>query len=469
MRRACAGRLCLAAMVAWISRHLVCPLHERLLSRKTFAYLRELEESQWFAPDDIKALQRRKLGALLRHAVACVPFYRERMGESVADMLAGDTDPLSVLPSLPLLDKDTINHHRNDMIWSDAPGGVHASHTGGSSGEPLHFVFDRRRQGYDQAARIRTHRWFGVDIGQREVYLWGSPIEQDRTDRVKSVRDFLFNHHLLSAFAMSPARMTTYLETLNRLNPACLFGYPSSVALLLEHARTTGFALRTASLKAVFVTGEVCYPHHREIIRDVLGAPVADCYGSREAGFIAHECPSGNLHITSENIMVEIIRDGRRVPDGESGEIVVTHLDAYAMPFVRYRTGDVGRLKPGRCVCGRGLPMMAVVEGRQTDFLHLPDGTIKHALSIIYPLREMPTVRQFRVVQDANHDVCVSIVLNRAAGRFDPQEVVRRLRAIVEDQVPVRIDIVTSIPPIESGKHRYVISHVDGAEAVAHG
>jgi len=444
-------------MLPLIARHLICPVHEWLLGRRTFRNLRELERSQWLAPDDIRALQRTKLQALLYHAQSNTPFYRRRFAEAGVDIR--NPDPVGVLGRLPPLNKRKIRASLDDMLWHDAPGGVFEHNTGGSTGEPLIFYFDRRRQGYDQAARIRSHRWFGVDIGHRELYIWGSPIESNRTDHVKHLRDALFNHRLLTAFDMSPQRMDKYLDEFDRYGPVCLFGYPSSIALLARHARSSRRQLDTGHLRAVFVTGEVCYPHDREAITSYFGVPVADGYGSREAGFIAHECPLGSMHITAENVIVEIIdKTGEPVPVGETGEIVVTHLDTYAMPFIRYRTGDVGRLKPGRCPCGRGLPMMDVVQGRTTDFLYLPDGTIKHALSIIYPLRELAGVRQFRVTQHEDYSVTVDVVADDKPGRITREAVARRVRPVVGERVDLRVDLVDRIATAGSGKHRYVIS-----------
>jgi phenylacetate-CoA ligase len=365
---------------------------------------------------------------------------------------------------LPLLSKEEIRSSTDDMLWHAAPGGLFRSNTGGSAGDPLIFYFDRRRQGYDQAARIRSRRWFDVDIGDREMYLWGSPIELARTDSVKRMRDALFNHRLLNAFNMSPRRMDEYLEEWDRFRPACLFGYPSSINLLVDHATSRGRKLALGKLKAVFVTGEVCYPHQRETIGSYFGVPVANGYGSREGGFIAHECPEGGMHITAESVIVEIVdTGGTPLPVGETGEIVVTHLDAYAMPFIRYRTGDVGRLKPGRCTCGRGLPLMDVVQGRATDFLYLPDGDIKHALSIIYPLREIAGVRQFRVVQHEDYSVTVDVVADDRGERITHEAVAQRVRPIVGEDAGLRVELVDRIASADSGKHRYVVSHVQPA------
>jgi phenylacetate-CoA ligase len=453
-------------MRALIARHLTFPLHERLVGRKTRRYVRELEESQWASPDSLRELQHTKLRALLRHADVNTEFYRRRFRE--ARINVNSDDAFEALARLPLLDKDEIRASIDELVWHDSPDGIYPSNTGGSGGEPLSFFVGRRRQAYDQAARIRTHRWFDVDIGDRELFLWGSPIELTQADRLKRWRDTVLNHRLLNAFKMSPQRMDEYLDVFKRYRPACLFGYPSSLTLLVEYARSHGRMVDPRSLRAVFVTGEVCYPHHRETLRSFYGVPVADCYGSRDAGFIAHECPLGSMHLTAENVIVEIVDHTRAVPVGETGEIVVTHLDAYAMPFIRYRTGDVGRLKAGRCACGRGLGLMDVVQGRTTDFLYLPDGNIKHALSIIYPLRSLSGVRQFRVTQEKDYTVTVEVVGDDKSERITREAVAREVRPVLGGDVGLRVRMVDRITAADSGKYRYVVSRAKPANGGSH-
>jgi phenylacetate-CoA ligase len=129
------------------------------------------------------------------------------------------------------------------------------------------------------------------------------------------------------------------------------------------------------------------------------------------------------------------------------------------MPFIRYRTGDRGRLKAGRCRCGRGLPLLDVVHGRTTDFLYLPDGTVKHALAIIYPLRAMHGVSRFRVTQREDYGVTVEVVCDERVGRVSREAVAERVRPVLQDQVDLEVSFVDDIPVSGSGKYRYVISH----------
>ncbi len=118
--------------------------------------------------------------------------------------------------------------------------------TGGSSGQPLIFYFGRRRQASDAAGRMRARRWWGVEPGDPEVYLWGAPVELNKTDRIKTLRDRLLNQLVLNAFEMSPAHMDEYLDAIQAFRPRCIYGYASSVALLAAHAQERGMPAAAA-------------------------------------------------------------------------------------------------------------------------------------------------------------------------------------------------------------------------------
>ncbi len=437
-------------------RKFLLPAHERLLRRGTLDVLRDLERTQWLSTDDLLSLQRTKLRELLLHANQNCPFYSDRISAAAIDPATAE---LTDLERLPTLTKSEIRRHLPAMLESPRRRKLYPYTTGGSTGEPLQFFIDRERQAADQAARARTRRWFGIDLGERELYLWGAAVEFAAQDRFKQLRDRLTNHLLLSAFEMTPARMTGYLDRLDRFDPVHLFGYPSSVALLARHARDLGRSLKTNSLRAVFVTGELMQPQDRDLIAESVGVPVADGYGSREAGFIAHQCPSGRYHITMESLIVELLDEsGRPVGGGHAGEVTITHLDARAMPLIRYRTGDIASRSDDPCPCGRGLTTLNMVEGRRTDMLHTTAGGAAHALAVIYPLRERPEISQFKVVQQADLSLDVFTVLRGKLSGGEESELVSSLQRRIGD-VAVRIHEVESIPTDASGKHRCVVSH----------
>jgi len=446
----------------WLSRRVVYPLHERLLQRPTFDYLKSLEQSQWLSRAAIEGLQMQKLASLLQSAAKHSPWHAERIRAAGFDLGEGRAPlTLDALRRLPVMTKQDARANVDRIHWSGVPGGASRYNTGGSSGEPLIFYFGRWRQASDAAGRIRARRWWGVDVGDREVYLWGAPTELDKTDRIKTIRDGLLNQLVLNAFAMSAPNMDAYLDAVQAFRPKCIYGYASSVALLAARASARGMRLRLPELRVVCATGEPLYPHQRKLIEEVFGVRVANEFGSRDIGFTAHETPRGQMLLMSESIILEVLdRTGRPVASGELGEAVMTGLCSEAQPFIRYRTGDMVRVSPQHCLDARGLHVLSEVVGRTTDLIVRPGGVIMHALSVIYVLRDVEGIAQFKLVQHTLHDVEVLVVPDSRWGEARHAQVMAGLAARLGDEVRIRIRLVEAIPAEASGKYRYVVSHV---------
>ena len=373
-------------------------------------------------------------------------------------------DPASVesladLARIPLLDKPLIRANLQQLRSDDA-GKLQRYNTGGSSGEPLVFYMGKDRISHDVAAKWRATRWWGVDIGDVEVVVWGSPIELGAQDRFRQIRDRLFRTKLLPAFEMSAAKLDAFVAEIRAMRPRMVFGYPSALAHIARHAEASGQRLDDLGIKVAFVTSERLYDDQKAQIARAFGCAVANGYGGRDAGFIAHECPHGGMHISAEDIVVEIVNaSGEVIPAGESGEIVVTHLATRDFPFVRYRTGDVGTLRTHPCACGRGLPMLDRIEGRSTDFVVAEDGTLMHGLALIYVLRDLPEIASFKIVQESRQQVRVQIVSSSPLTPAIEARIRDGFRARLGKGVDVRIEPVHEIPPERSGKFRYVVSH----------
>lgn len=454
-------------MSPWLSRT-VYRLQEAALGRPTFAYWQELEQTQWSSRADVEALQTRKLNVLLAAALEHSPWHADRLRKAgLADVLTAGEMTLADLVQLPTMDKRDARDNVERLVWRGVPGGVSKYTTGGSSGEPLIFYFGRARQASDAAGRMRARHWWGVDPGEREAYLWGAPVELNKTDRIKTLRDRLVNQLVLNAFAMSPERMDDYLDALQAWQPRCVYGYASSVALLAAHAEARRRTLHLPKLRVVCTTGEPLYPHQRELIGRVFGAPVANEFGSRDIGFTAHEAPGGQMLLMSESHIVEVLDEaGQPVAPGEAGEAVITGLTSAAQPFIRYRTGDVLRLSTAPAAGGQGLHVIAEVTGRQTDFVVAADGRVMHALAVIYVLRAVPGIARFKCIQHAIDRMEVQIVPDAGWNEAARQAVNAGLRARLGDALKVELRLLEDIPPEASGKHRYVVSHVPLADSL---
>ncbi len=449
-------------MSPWIAGKLVYPLQEWALGRPTFAYLRQLEQTQWLDRAALAAFQCTRLNRLLGLALQHSPWHAARIRAAGLEgpVRAGALDR-HALCHLPTMSKDDARRHVEALVWRAVPGGAFKYNTGGSSGEPLIFYFGRERQASDAAGRMRARRWWRVQPGEREAYLWGAPVELDRRDRTRTWRDWLINQRVLNAFAMSPTRMDDYLAQLRIWQPRCLYGYASSLALLAAHAEARGTAARLPGLRVVCTTGETLYPHQRALIERVFGAPVASEFGSRDIGFTAHETPAGDMLLMSESHMIEVLdAHGQPVPPGTAGEAVITGLTSAAQPFIRYRTGDVVRLSASAAACGRGLDVLAEVCGRQTDFVVDEHGTVMHALAVIYVLRATEGVAEFKCIQHTSREMEVRIVPTGQWTARSHANVVGGLKARLGDGLQVRLELTDAIAPEASGKHRYVVSEV---------
>jgi phenylacetate-CoA ligase len=438
--------------------HVLFPLHERLKGHDTCARLKALEASQWLDRAQLEALQLRKLRAFLSDIGARVPYYRNLFAAHGVD--PGAVSSLRDLERVPLLTKALIREH-SDRLKADGAGKLIRYTTGGSSGEPLVFYMGADRVSHDVAAKWRATRWWGVNIGDSEIVVWGSPIELKAQDRIRQLRDRMLRTELLPAFDMSEDNLDRFIARIKARRPKMLFGYPSALAYIARHAERRDARLDNLGIRVAFVTSESLYDHQRKVIERTFGCRVANGYGGRDAGFIAHECPEGSLHVTAEDLIVELLdAEGRPVPAGTPGEIVTTHLATGEFPFLRYRTGDVGVLDDRACPCGRGLPVLREVKGRTTDFVVATDGTVLHGLALIYVVRDLPGIQTFTIVQESLERTRVSIVSD---GGFDDRArttIREGIQARLGRTVAVDVDLVESIAAERSGKHRYVKSMV---------
>lgn len=437
---------------------LLFPLHEAVKRHDSVRGRKRLEESQWWPKEKIEAYRLQRLRRFLAEAGERVPYYRTLFSEMGFE--PSGVSSVADVASLPFLTKPLIRANL-ERLKAEGGGPFTLYNTGGSTGEPLQFYMGRERVTHDVAAKWRATRWWGVDIGDREIVVWGSPVELGAQDRVRDIRDRLFRTRLLPAFEMNEARLDAFVASIERFRPKMLFGYPSSLLLIARHARAKGKELSELGIEVAFVTAEKLYDHQREGLAEAYGCRVANGYGGRDLGFVSHECPEGGLHVSGEDILVEIVdEEGRPLPEGERGEIVVTHLATGAFPFIRYRSGDEGTLSRSECPCGRGLPLLDEVHGRTTDFIVARDGTVMHALALIYAVRDVPGVRSFKILQESLDETRVFLVTENGFAPEREAAIRTRIEERLGEGVRVLVERVDRIPTTASGKHRYVESRV---------
>ncbi len=433
------------------------PLKEKLAGRDTFVRLKELEAAERCPASQLRAVQLEKLRKLLRHCEARVPYYRDlfRKNGIVPDEIRDPGD----FGRVPLLTKPVVRQELKRLAACSWPVRPLPRVTSGSSGEPLAFYVDPARVACDVAATWRILRAEGVAIGARGVIMRG-PFPYRPWS--KGWGDLLLNVRLFSAADMSFAQMERFAGVMRRFKPRYILGYPSAVYRFCVFLNERGYSSDEFGVRVVLSVSEALHDFQREAIVKTLGCRAVNIYSSLEAGMMASECPEGKMHV-SQNVYLETVAAQTPVPNRE---IVVTHLESYGMPFLRYRTGDLGILREGACSCGRPTPVLERLEGRVADFILTPDGGAVHALVLFQALNRLKgasRIAQLRVVQKAATELEVWVVAPAALREAIGREIVAAFSRILGPRVRVRPVFVEEIRSGPGGKARPFVSELPGS------
>ena len=436
------------------ARHLLLPLHERLRGRDTHAQWRALRALDQRSLGALEAARLAKLRRLLAHCQQHVPYYQRVFAQ------LGKLNPAEFqfadLARLPVLERAILREQGDELQAQGWQERLIRYSTGGSTGEPLVFYTDKHREACLNAQKLRARTWFGVLPGDRQVDFWGSPIELSRQNQLRRLKDrWLLNQVVLSASNLTLERIDGYIGYLNRFRPRLIYGYPTVIYRIANRILETGQTAGSQwSPTLIACTSEMLLPHMRAVIAEAFECPIANEYGSRDGGMIAHECPEGHLHLFSDHVIVEVDQ-----PDADGvGDLLVTNLDGFGMPFIRYRIGDRGALSDEPCPCGLPLPRLRELQGRANDFLIGRDGRMIHSSTANYVLREIPALRQYQLRQRADRHCDLYMVLHRPLTETELTRIRSGLQQVIDEPLEVTLIEQDSIAPEPSGKYRWVIS-----------
>lgn len=436
-----------------VVRHLLLPAHERLRGRSTLSQWRSFRKNEHLSRSEFLDLRVAKLRQLLAHAALSVPYYKE----TLHSLQLEDFSHFSIkdLSFLPILEKEIIASQAERLQAQGWQKRLIRYSTGGSTGRPLVFFTDKHRESCLNAQKLRGRSWFGVLPGDRQVDFWGSPIEMSRQNQLRKIKDeWLLNQVVLSASNLTPERIASYAKFLKASQPKLIYGYATVIYRIAMHLNERPGLLGEYRPHLIACTSEMLMPRMREMIADAFSCPVASEYGSRDGGLIAHECPAGNLHILGEHVIVEVDQ-----PDDHGiGDLLITNLDGYGMPFIRYRIGDRGALSEESCRCGLPLPILKELQGRANDFMVGKDGRLVHNSSADYVLRGIDAFHQYQLRQRPDHSFDLHLVEKRSLTENEKTEIRYGLCRILDEEVDVAFTVIDSIPPEPSGKYRWLIS-----------
>jgi len=438
-------------------RRVLYPTYRKLRRDKVLAMAAGMRRLDAMGPEEIREFQWQKLKQILDHASKHVPYYR-RMFQNLG-MTPEDIKEPQHLLSLPVLRKRDIRENLKDLI-SETPHREQMvpDETGGSTGQNLFFYVDRQALKARLANNIRMNEWLGIRIGDRKASLWGTRFRERRLDQVKRTIKCWFDNTLyVSAYKMDPETIRHSAKRLSSFRPDMLIGFPSALHHFAQSAEVVaGGKVRP---KVILTSGETLYDWQRTAIEEALKAPVYDHYGCCEFGAVARECARRDgLHIAADRVYVETVPLAGETEGKELNELVITGLDNYGMPFIRYAIEDMGSLTWDRCGCGLALPRIQSLAGRVYDIVRAPNGNVLGGTFWGHILKQ--GIEKFQVTQAKLDEVTIIVVPTAEFADDTKTYVLDKVRQACGDKMKVVFELRKDIDLTPSGKHRYVISNV---------
>jgi len=437
----------------YMANRLVFPIGDRISGTHIMKFLDDLEEKQWWLPGEIQADQNEKLQRLINHSYENVPYWRELFNK--LKLSPSDIKTKDDLRKLPVLSKDDIRKNLNSMLAGNFPKKRFIEkHSSGSTGEPLKYYIDKEKYSWNLASMFRFWKWAGYEFGQKwaRVQLW------PHSKLSEKVMDKLARCTYIGTYKWDDEAIGKAVQVIRKKRPGIIRGYTSAIYLIAKFMKEND--LEKFDTRAVITTSETIFPHYRSLIEEQFDCKVYDVYGG-EGMTICGQCENGCYHIDDNNVIAELVRDdGSGASPGELANIIVTDLNNFAMPFIRYRIQDAGRSSTGICNCGRGLSLMESVEGRDSDIIRTSDGKYLMVQFFVVFFEYIEGVEQFQVIQRELDEIEIKIVKNDKFRNKDKEDIERAIKKGGGDKLKISFNFVDEIPLERSGKKRFVISEI---------
>lgn len=407
----------------------------------------------YWSREQLRRYHDTRLRYLVRHCYAEVPFYRRRFDQAGVD--PADFAGVEDLRKLPVLLRTEVQGASREEILAESRAALRLriNRTSGSSGTPLEIRKTRFEYWLMKAFGLKSklndgplpwERGFAIARvrGKKEIHWW---------NRLGLLRNEV-------ADCLEP--MPQILDKLRNYRPDRVGGYSGMVAAVA--AAMTEEDRQIIRPRTVGCGAETVTPAMRKVIEEAFGTRLLTGYGAHEFSEVAHECrETGLMHLSGGNVFAEVVHDGQPVPEGDTGQILLTGLHNHAMPFLRYALGDIVRKGPDPCPCGAPFATLQEIQGRVIEMLQLPGGGQLHPYALVGPLtHSSPWVKQYQLIQERRDFIRAKLVgLNQATP--EQREHTRlTLERACGGAVRVELENVDEIRPEPSGKFRPYYSNV---------
>ena len=469
----------------WLVGRVLFPLSSSVLNRRgILPNYRQLLRTQYASADELHHLQLIRLHAVLSHAAIHVPYYRRLFAQIGFDHRG--FRELADLREIPPLTRQHLVHHRLDLVderWRAAAERADAAArnpgeprpfsrlirntSSGSTGAPTVFYEDGAITAANWANELRLRSWFNVGPGAREARMARVSADYVRGSNLVKWRARLWNQLLLPGISLTEADYAVCVRELLQFRPRVLWGFTSALAGLAHYVKRHGIRWPLSCPEVAIAWAAPLYDHERAILEEVMRCPVTNIYGMREVGHIAALCLHGSFHVNQESIFLETapLSPGP-VAQEEPGELLATTLTPTPMPFIRYRTGDIGLTAPSACRCGRTLSVIKEFTGRTGEIHITRDGRM---IAPNFWCRTFmdpslgAAVDRFQVVYRSDDRISIRIIRGASYTAATEEHLRSAISRNLCDSARIEFDYVSHIAPLISGKYQMVVKETGDA------
>lgn len=396
-------------------------------------HLQRVLRNQWKSKEELKRMQRKKLRSIINHAYKKSPFYHRIFKD--AGLKPGDIKCKEDLKKVPIIHKKDIRENYKEVLARGyKKGDLIESRTSGSTGEVLKILMNKRTYLFYCALTYRNISSLGYLPWKKIAYIRYHPYE---------IGGILGKIAPLIYLPVSLDEKTQY-NLLKRTDPDVVMGYPSNLLLISK--------ILNDDIKIDFIRteGELCTKEAMDYIERSFKTNVYDEYGSAEFANIAWQCKEKEkYHISIDNLVLEFLNENEEIDYGEKGKIIITSLENYAMPFIRYDIGDIGIPSDEKCNCGRNLPLMDLVEGREQEFFRGERGIISPR-RIIPVLEMIDGIKAFRIIQDGKK-IIIEEVIYPDYSKSAEMAIEKKFKLLFGDSFDIEFNYVEDIPKNKHG------------------
>jgi len=444
-------------------KEIAWPAIPSVMAATKLAIQYQLDESQWWSLDELQKYQLQQFKLVYKHAVDTVPFYKDLYSQY--DLPPIETLTFKQFQTLPFINRILVQSAADEMLSTNIPvshGKLSNKTTSGSTGVSLQLKGTEIGGVLFAAHTLRDHLWHKRDLTKTFASI--RLTHDENTNPPNGIRYPAWGMSTGGIYNTGSSRVLSIQssideqwEWLKKINPEYLLVYPSSLKGILERSKSEPAAL--SNLIEVSTLAEVVTDELRDMVKSLWNVPLKDMYSSVEIGYMALQCPDHeHYHIQSESMILEVLDENNNpCKAGDIGRVVITTLHNFATPLIRYEIGDYAMVG-APCPCGRGLPVLSKIMGRERNLVTLPNGEKRWVWvgDDIYG-GNLP-ITKFQMIQHTVEDIEIKLVCDPILDKAQESLLFEKLIETMSYSFNFRLNYVDDIPRSKGGKFEDFIS-----------